>query len=83
MQYTVGMLARDLDQVLLESDDTSSVTTTTITTSTDEDRPRAVLRVRLMLRYLALLAGRNMEEPSSDDSFVPNTTQSLSLIGLP
>jgi hypothetical protein len=80
LQYAVGMLARDLDQVLLEPNDSSDSSISV--TSTDEDRPRAVLRVRLMLRYLALLAGRNMVQPSSDDSFVPNTTQALSLLGL-
>lgn len=73
LQYAVRMLARDLDQVLLESN-SSAVT--------DEDRPRAVLRVRLILRYLALLAGQNIVQQSSDDCFVPNTSQALSLLGL-
>ena len=95
LEYTARMLARDLDQVLLEQHCQTNATTATNSTSTtstianngsssshDQDRPRAVLRIRLALRYLALAARVGAVQQSVDEHFCPNTSQRVSLLGL-
>lgn len=75
VEYAMLTLARDLDRLLLEptscttTTTTSTATTTTAATTTipiptlshlREDRPRAMVRARLTLRYLIVLARTGM-----------------------
>jgi hypothetical protein len=61
VQYAVHMLSRDLDSLLLEQSPDAAAAAAAV-----DEAPRAVTRLRLTLRYVALLASAGVVLPRSD-----------------